>query len=227
MYLSHDELVLPRVDASGAPTPDNFWHTLRSDDGPRSINGFMGDDWQKHFFYTLGYHTRGTAVELGAFLGLSSVLFALGMKHSPWQQGKLICVDWFQDGYLGVQNMRQRFEENIKAFGVESYITAVQGSCEDPKVIKPTALEWLYLDASHYRKELRVNMEIFGPMVKPGGLYIWHDTHMEEVLLHIEEVKAEQGIVPVIVNRPDFQVWMKPINTEQKVASRRKSKCIA
>ena len=89
-------------------------------------------------------------------------------------------------------------------------MTAVKGSCEDPKVIPATKLEWLYLDASHYRKELRINMEIFGTMVKPGGLFIWHDTHMEEVLLHIDEVREEQGITPVVTNRPDFQVWMKP-----------------
>lgn len=210
-YKTPEELFCPRVDLDGKPTEDVFYHTLMSPSGPRTVCGFMGDErWQGHWFYQLGYWTKGVGIELGSFMGLSTVLFGMGMRDSPFQKGRIICVDWFKDGYLGVKNMLQGFKDNISAFGIEKYVTHYQGSCEEPDLVPPVEAEWLYLDASHYRAELRINMEIYGKMVKPGGLYIWHDTHMEEVLLHIEEVRKEQGITPVVTNRPDFQVWMKP-----------------
>lgn len=210
-YLSESELVLPRIDFHGNPTPDNFFHTLPDKNGnPRTINGFMGDDWMKPFLYQLGWNTRGFGIELGSFVGLSTCLIAMGMRDSAWQEGKMICVDWWKDGYLGMTDMLQKFKDNISAFGVEKYINLYQGSCEDPKLVPPVKAEWLWLDASHYRAELRVNIDIYYPMVKPKGLILWHDTHMEEVLLHIEEVKSQFGITPVITNRPDFQVWRKP-----------------
>ena len=213
-FLTTPQLILPRKDDNGNPTQDNIWHTLPSVNGPRSVKGFMGDDdWQASWFYSLGYFTHGTAVELGSFNGLSSVLFGMGMRDSPWQDGKLICIDWFKDGFSPNHegDIWQKFHDNINAFGVQHHVTAVQGSCEDPNVIPFTPLEWLYMDASHFIKELRVNMEIFGPMVKPGGLFLWHDTHMPEVLEHIAECKERDGIVPVITDRPDFQCWMKPL----------------
>lgn len=207
-YLSSEELVLPRKDLTGNPTSDNFFHTLPSQSGPRSIQGFLGDDYQKHVFYQIGWWCRGTGVELGSFYGLSTVLFGLGMKDSPWQQGKIIAIDWWgDDPYLGNPDLWGTFSRNIETFGVKQYIQPVRGSCEDPNVIPFTPLEFLYMDASHCIAELRVNWKIFAPMLKPGSLAIWHDTHHAEVREHIEECRQQDKIEPVITNRPDFQIW--------------------
>lgn len=212
-FLSQDELFLPRRDLAGNPTEDNFFHTLPlPDGGQRTVEGFMGDDhWQGHFMYQLGWNTRGIGIELGSFKGLSTIYLAMGMRDSPWQEGSLMAVDWFKDGYLGVTNMLQTFKDNLTAFGVEKYVTPYQGSCEEKGITPTVEAEWCFFDASHYRKEMHVNMEIYGSMVKPGGLYLIHDTHMEEVLLFIEEVKQQQAITPVITDRPDFQVWRNPL----------------
>jgi len=213
MYLFHQDLLLPRLDSTGSPTNDNHWHTMPTLNGSRSVQGFMGDDdFQGQFFYNLGYFTRGIAVELGSFHGLSAVLFGLGMRDSPWQEGQLICVDWFGDGFTpdGDDNLLGRFADNINAFNVQHHITAIKGSCEDPKLVKEKGLEWVYFDASHFAKELRVNLEIYYPKIKDGGLLLFHDTHMPEVVLCIEEYKESHGLKPVITNRPDFQVWQKP-----------------
>ncbi len=208
-FFTEHKLVLPRKDFTGSPTGDNFFHTLPSPDGPKTIQGYMGDDDQKSFFYTLGWFTRGTGLELGSFYGLSSVLFAMGMKHSPWQQGKLICLDWFGSvPYLAGDNTVERFMGNMKAFGVEQYVTPVQGSCEDPKAVPKQELEWVLFDASHVIKELRINMDIYGPMVKDGGLFLWHDTHMEDVKQAIEEAKEIYRMTPAVV-RPDYEAWLK------------------
>lgn len=211
-FLTAPQLILPRVDDIGEPTNDNVWHALPSLRGPRTVKGFMGDDWMKSFFYSLGYFTRGTAVELGSFNGLSSVLFGMGMRDSPWQQGKLLCIDWFKDGWSPDHegDILEKFRGHAEAFGVQDYITPVQGSCEDPDIIKKQNLEWVYFDASHFANELRVNINQFYPMVKSGGLLLFHDTHMPEVVQCIQESKAELGITPVITDRPDFQCWMKP-----------------
>jgi len=209
-FFTEHELVLPRADASGKPTDDNFFHSLPCPGGFRVVNGYMGDDDQKSFFYQLGWNTRGTALELGSFQGLSAVLFGLGMKHSPWQQGKLLCLDWFgDDPYLGHGNLLDKFTDNIKAFELEPYVTPIRGSCEEKGVIPEQPLEWIYFDASHCLKELRINMEIYGDWVKPGGFFIWHDTNQTDPPLAIEEARQKYGITPVVV-RPDFQAWVLP-----------------
>ena len=210
-YLTKEQLILPRKDGEGNPTNDADWHTLPAVNGEKQIFGYMGDDDEAHFHYTLGFFTRGTGLELGSFYGYSAALAGLGMKHGPWQQGKLICIDWFASiNYLAGDNTLERFNQNMRVFGVEQYVTGVQGSCEDPNVIPFTELEWVFFDASHCIKELRINMEIFGPMVKPGGLYLWHDVMQSEVQEHIEECRKEQNLSHVTGGR-DFQVWLKPL----------------
>ncbi len=210
-FLTESQIVLPRMNPEGHPTDDNIYHSLPSICGSRTVQGFMGDDWMKSFFYALGYFTRGTAVELGSFNGLSSVLFGMGMRDSPWQAGHLLCIDWFKDGFSPDHDgdILEKFNANVQAFGVQHHVTPIQGSCEDPNLVKNTELEWVYFDASHFAKELRVNIDLYYPMVKPGGLLLFHDTHMPEVVQCIEECQKDRGIVPVITDRPDFQCWMK------------------
>lgn len=210
-FFTEHELVLPRKDFAGIPTSDNFFHTLPSPDGPKTIQGYMGDTDQYSFFYSLGWFTRGTGLELGSFYGLSAVLFALGMKHSPWQQGKLICLDWFGSiQYLAGDNTVERFTSNMKAFGVEDYVTPIQGSCEEEGVIPKQELEWVYFDASHEFKELNVNIDIYAPWVKPGGLLIFHDSNQIGVKQAIIKVQQEYGAKPAVV-RPDYEAWVKPV----------------
>ncbi len=210
-FFTEHELVLPRKDFTGSPTDDNFFHTLPSPDGPKTIQGYMGDTDQRSFFYSLGFFTRGTALELGSFYGLSATLFAMGMKHSPWQQGKLICLDWFGSiQYLAGDNTVERFMDNMKAFGVDQYVTPVQGSCEDPKALKKNEYEWVYFDASHEFAEIKVNVDIYGPQIKPGGWFIFHDSNQSGVKLGLKKIQDEYGAFPVVV-RPDYEAWLKPL----------------
>lgn len=209
-YLKKEELILPRKDGEGVPTTDPDWHTLPTENGPRQIFGYMGCDDESYFHYTLGFFTRGTALELGSFYGYSAILAAMGMKHSGLG-GKLLAIDWFASvPYLAGDNTLEKFNQNMKDFGVSDYVTGIQGSCEDPNVIPFTELEWVFFDASHCLKELRVNMEIFGPMVKPGGLYLWHDVSHHEVREHIEECVKEQNLTPVVTGWRDMECWRKP-----------------
>lgn len=215
-YLTKSQLILPRKDGSGNPTQDPDWHTLPAENGEKQIFGYMGDDDEAYWHYNLGFFTRGVGLELGAFYGYSSALVGLGMKHSPWQEGRLISVDWFASKelcpiqYLAGDNTLERFKQNMRDIGVSEYVTGVQGSCEDPNVIPFTELEWVFFDASHALKELRINMDIFGPMVKPGGLYIWHDVSHPEVREHIEECREAQNLVPAVTGWRDMECWMKP-----------------
>lgn len=216
-YLTKDQLILPRKDGNGNPTQDRDWHTLPTDNGEKQIFGYLGCDDEAYFHYTLGFFTRGVGLELGSFYGYSAILAALGMKHSPFG-GRLIAIDWFAAPSVGVQylagdNTLERFNKNMIDFGVDQYVTPVQGSCEDPNVIPFTELEWVFFDASHCIKELRINMEIFGPMVKPGGFFLWHDVGHQEVRDHIEECKKEQGLLPVVTGWRDMECWMKPIES--------------
>lgn len=207
-YLSESELILPRCDDTGNPTGDNNWHTLPGINGPHSLRGMMGDDSQAQFFYWLGWHTKGRAVELGSWEGYSACLFALGMKHGPWG-GKLFCVDNYAAGYMG-QDALPAFWKNVDAMGVRDHIELKQMSCEDTSASSwLPKIEWCYQDASHVRREILINWDIYFPSIKKGGLWVIHDTHQEDPPVVMREKEQEGLISPVVTNRPDFQVWIK------------------
>ncbi len=217
-YLTKEQLILPRKDGNGNPTTEPDWHTLPTETGEKQIFGYMGCDVEAYFHYNLGFFTRGTGLELGSFYGYSAALAGLGMKHGG-ANAKLICVDWFSAvQYLQGENTLERFNQNMRDFGLEKIVTGVQGSCEDPNVIPFTELEWVFFDASHCIKELRINMQIFGPMVKPGGFYLWHDVSNNEVREHIEECRKEQDLVPVVTGWKDMECYMKSVEVKKKAS---------
>lgn len=111
------------------------------------------------------------------------------------------------------QDAENTFRENIKAFGVGDYVTLKVGMCEDESMISwlDEPLQWVFQDASHVRREVEINLNIYYPRLKPGGLIVIHDTNQADPPAVMREWQKSKGIVPVIVGRPDFEVWMKPL----------------
>lgn len=203
-FLSHDELIgKERRTNQGVPTSDIGWVPVAS----YPVYGYMSSEPQKEFFYWLGYHTRGNAVELGTCRGLSAVLAGLGMKHSPWP-AKLWCVDTFEPFCDSKTSTLPEFLDNRSKHGLDDVIEPLIGSSAAMATSVSGPIEWLYVDAAHTCEAVVEDCLLYAPKVKADGLVVFHDVDQSAVRAGIEAVSAQLPIKHVFT-RDDFEVWIK------------------
>jgi predicted O-methyltransferase YrrM len=127
----------------------------------------------------------GTIVELGSWMGGSTIMLAAGSLSGP--RAKVYAVDIFtivsenlleyagrvsEDG----RDYLARFQSNIRQAGVESVVEPVQS------LTVPAARAWrgpeinlLFVDASHYYKDVARDFAEWSVHCAPGSWCVFHD----------------------------------------------------
>ncbi len=115
-----------------------------------------------HLFYWLVRMVGATSIlETGTNLGYSSSLFACGVRDNGG--GNVYTIDVNKNAFLW---------ENTT---LEKYITFIKGSSLDVEL--PTkSFDMLFLDSDHSYDTILKEVIRFDPMLKIGGLCIFHDT---------------------------------------------------
>jgi predicted O-methyltransferase YrrM len=118
--------------------------------------------------------TNGNAVEVGSYVGKSTVFIAMGLRK---RGGKLYCVDTFenQDMSEGLRETYWEFKENTKIF--QDLLIVTKGFSNDIRVIQavPDNLELVFIDASHDDESVRQDIANYLPKLKSGGKILFHD----------------------------------------------------
>ena len=131
-------------------------------------------------------------VEIGSFLGSSSVLLAGALKLRG--SGKLHCVDPFDgsgDAFsvpiykdiLAVsegKTLRQRFDENIHAADLQDWVEVHQGRADEVAESWRHPIDLLFLDGDHSPQGARLAYESWFPMLKDGGIIAIHNSDARE-----------------------------------------------
>lgn len=138
----------------------------------------MVTDAECRYLYWLAstqYRGKGAVVELGSWLGRSTVHLAAGLKSAP-----LYCFDRFQwrashsrksDLELEVeQDCQPIFEENLKGYNVIATKTEVADIVWDGSPV-----EILFLDAPKETDNLIKTFEQFGGCLAPGSIIAFQD----------------------------------------------------
>lgn len=112
--------------------------------------------------------------EVGSYKGKSARALFLGCK------GRVFCSDRFQDGTEPDfrNNLSAEFQSGrLHLFPLES--------AEAAKVIATThecpMFDLFFIDASHEKHDVLRDIEIWRPLVKPGGIIAFHDCFPGEV----------------------------------------------
>lgn len=126
-------------------------------------------------------------VEIGCFLGCSTVLLAGGRKLKG--SGKVFCIDPFDasgDTFSapiyggirasGTESLRKRFEANITSAGLESWVEIVQGRGEELGARWRGPIDLLFLDGDHSYEGVRATYEAWWPFLKIGGVIAVHNS---------------------------------------------------
>ncbi|MDX1978798.1 MAG: class I SAM-dependent methyltransferase [Bryobacteraceae bacterium] len=135
--------------------------------------------------YLLPNHA--TIVEVGSFLGSSSLLLA-GARQLRGN-GLVHCVDPFDasgDPYSAPHyrniaaelsaTLRQQFDNNIRGAGLARYVTVHEGTAELVALQWDRPIDFLFLDGDHSPEGARLAFRCWTPFLNRGGIIALHNS---------------------------------------------------
>lgn len=116
-------------------------------------------------------------VELGTHVGFSALAMGLGLKDNG-DDGQLFAVDtWQGDEHAGRygESVHETFQKRIDELGLRETITPMRMLFDEAREQVPTPIDLLHIDGLHTLEAVTHDFETYGPLVRPGGLVLFHD----------------------------------------------------
>jgi len=125
----------------------------------------------------------GCYLEIGSWLGLSSILIANGLLAELNFRAHIFCVDTWE-GSAEHQHMPQiqqgqlyeQFQHNITTAGVESLISAIRGESQEiAQRWTGPLLDVIFIDGDHSLAGCYGDLQAWHPKLKQDGRLLGHD----------------------------------------------------
>ncbi len=126
-----------------------------------------------------------TVVEIGSFLGRSTVCLALGLEAG--RGGRLVSVDPHigspkHEHLLRCADTLPPFRRNLRRAGVEDRVRVLHMTSVDAAARVAEPIDLLFVDGAHERDAVAADVGAWLPKVRPGGVIAFHDSwHMSGV----------------------------------------------
>lgn len=119
-----------------------------------------------------------TAVELGSYLGASTVFLAAGLKRI---NGRLICVDTWNNETMpeGERDTYDEFQQNVRRFR-DHIVPIRKRSSEVSFADVGDSVEFVFIDGDHSYSALRCDFECVEPMLTARAIVGFHDSTYDE-----------------------------------------------
>jgi len=123
----------------------------------------------------LGDNSNKTMIEIGSFVGESTVMFAQSFK-------KVIAVDPFMAGYdekdptsylFEFDNVYQTYLDRITIYS--NIQTIIETSDDAVKELNSETYDFIYIDGLHTYEGVKTDITNYLPLVKKGGVIGGHD----------------------------------------------------
>ena len=134
-------------------------------------------------------HRPKVIVELGTHMGLSALSMGLALKDLG-EGGRLFAIDsWEGDPQAGQygrldDHVYRTFLGRCKELDLESTITPLKMYFDDALDKVDTPIDLLHIDGLHTWDAVNHDWATYGPLVRPGGLILFHDVHT-----HFEDLR--------------------------------------
>jgi hypothetical protein len=124
----------------------------------------------------------GVFVEIGVWQGRSAVFLAELIKELGLPI-KFFAIDNFSGGPEVADKVKELpkplldiFEDNLKAAGVEEYVSIIQGdSAQSSEQFFDESVDFAFIDASHQYEAVKKDIAAWWPKIKQGGTLSGHD----------------------------------------------------
>jgi predicted O-methyltransferase YrrM len=137
----------------------------------------------------LGDNSNKTMVEIGSFVGESTVLFAQSFKQ-------VIAIDPFLADYDPADptsylfEFKNVYETYLERTGDHQNIKTIKLTSNDAKdVLKDELFDFIYIDGLHTYEGVKTDIYNYLPLVKKGGVIGGHDYTDKTEHKHLDGVK--------------------------------------
>tara|TARA_A100001391_G_scaffold202754_2_gene193194 strand:+ start:755 stop:1267 length:513 start_codon:yes stop_codon:yes gene_type:complete len=139
--------------------------------------------------------SSGVMLEVGSYLGASSTSLSEGLRRKL-SSGKLYCVDTWENDAMseGKRPTFEIFDNNTSKW--KSFIQIVRGNSRTVDIPPVENLDLVFIDGDHSYEGAKSDAVRFSPLVRVGGLLMFHDSDRTEVARVIGETLAQGNWVP-------------------------------
>jgi predicted O-methyltransferase YrrM len=137
-------------------------------------------------------------VEIGSYLGASSVILAIGAKQT---NGHLYCVDTWQNDAMseGKRDTYGQFQTNTN--NLTKWITPKKGYSEDIAREFLDKIDLLFIDGDHSYDSVKNDLDIWLPKLNENAWVIMHDSGWADGVKRV----INEVILPIQTEKP--KVW--------------------
>ena len=182
-----------------------------------SLEGWCSIDKSKKMADWIVNHKPNKCVEIGVFAGRSLIAIALALKHN--QYGKIDGIDpWSAPAALEGKNNIENdqwwgkidFEHfyfytinKVKEYGLTNQTAIIKAKSIDAvKNYEDCSLDLVHIDGNHSEETSVLDVNLWAPKVKNGGIIIFDDTDWETTK------KAQNKIIELgFVLEGDYVTW--------------------
>ncbi|MEW5773908.1 MAG: class I SAM-dependent methyltransferase [Thermodesulfobacteriota bacterium] len=151
------------------------------------INGVSGylapQDVQYLMRMAARVRSNGTIVEIGSWMGLSSIVMANALLLQRNLSARIYCVDTWRGSQehqdmavVKEDRLYRKFLDNIRGAAVEQLISPIRADSPEAAVrFRDHSVDLLFVDGDHTHEGCLVDLEAWWGKVRPGGTVIGHD----------------------------------------------------
>lgn len=155
---------------------------LKYNDFFSKINSIRSDltREEKITLYLLSHQKRGSIfVEIGSYLGVSSIIIAMGIIHTH-KNSKLFCIDTWQNDAMS-EGKKNTFEEFlINTHDYHTIITPIRGWSHEIAENFIQKIDFLFIDGGHSYDDVKKDVDLWMPKLNTGALLVMHDSGWAE-----------------------------------------------
>ena len=140
-------------------------------------------------------------LEVGSWLGLSTRLMAEGMRKRS-VRGTVVAIDtWLGSpehiGDVQLETLYEQFLSNVKHERLEDYIIPFRiSSVQAGHYLESKSIlaDIVYIDAGHEYESVKLDVDVFWRLLKPGGYMIFDDYAWAGVKQAVDEHSQRLGV---------------------------------
>lgn len=160
------------------------------------------------FYFAYSQEGTGRIVEIGSFKGKSTVWLAKALQLNGSKE-KLFAID------PHVGDSYDTFLSNVSKLKLSTWVEHVKNTSEQAAKNWNQSIKLLFIDGSHRYEDVLLDLQLWAPWVKPGGVIIMDDTdpngNFPGVVRAINEYRQCSGNLKIILRLGKLTVFEKTL----------------